>query len=65
MSVALATVSGMELRNGVYSSQTRADDAEDILRLARRIEAATDDPQIKADAQKIVRLARDLEDELR
>ncbi|NYF16009.1 hypothetical protein HDC37_000823 [Microbacterium sp. AK009] len=55
----------MELRNGVYSSQTRADDAEDILRLARRIEAATDDPQIKADAQKIVRLARDLEDELR
>lgn len=65
MSGPLATLSRMELRNGVYTSQTRADDAEDIMRLARRIEAAATDPQIKADARKIERLARDLEDELR
>jgi hypothetical protein len=55
----------MELRGGVWTSQTHADDAEDIRRIARRIEAVTTDPQVRADAQHIARLARGLEDELR
>lgn len=53
---------GMELRNGTWTSQTKARDADDIARLARRIVTKSDDPEIKNMAQKIVRLARDLAD---
>ncbi|WP_159448805.1 hypothetical protein [Demequina sp. NBRC 110053] len=52
----------MEKRNGVWTSQTREDDARDIASLARRIAESTDDPQVKEWAEKIRRLARDLED---
>lgn len=54
----------MELRNGVYTSQTRADDARDIKKCAKKILEQTGDPTIRRLAEKIVRLARDLEDEL-
>lgn len=53
---------GMEPRNGAWTSQTKARDADDIASLARRIVTITNDQEIKNMAQKIVRLARDLTD---
>ncbi|WP_027497468.1 hypothetical protein [Rhodococcus sp. JG-3] len=53
---------GMELRNGTWTSQTKARDVDDIASLARRIVAKSDDQQIKNMAQRIIRLARDLND---
>jgi hypothetical protein len=54
----------MEERNGVWTSQTRKDDAGDIKSLARRISERTDDEQIAEWAERIRRLARDLEQDL-
>lgn len=53
---------GMELRNGTWTSQTKARDVDDIEGLARRIVTESDNQEIKNLAQKIVRLARDLND---
>jgi len=55
---------GMEKRNGVWTSQTFAGDASSIRRLAAEIEGATNDPSIREKAQRIQRLARDLESDL-
>jgi hypothetical protein len=52
----------MEKRNGAWTSQTRAGDARDIRSLAEKIAQRTDDNQILEWAQRIKRLARDLED---
>lgn len=56
--------SGMEKRNGTWTSQTRSRDAGDIKRLAFEIEKLSDDPQIREKAQRIIRKARDLENDL-
>ena len=53
---------GMELRSGTWTSQTKARDVDDIESLARRIVTKSDDQEIKNMAQKIVLLARDLND---
>lgn len=55
----------MEKRNGVWTSATRASDAEDISRYAKKIYQRADDPEIQKLAKKIRRLADDLERELR
>jgi hypothetical protein len=75
LSVAMATVrkgwglsvdpprrsrSGMELRNGVYTSQTRKRDAEDIEQLAKKLLSETDPEAICRGLEKIKRIARDL-----
>jgi hypothetical protein len=54
----------MELRNGVWTSRAKADDARKIKRLAKRIIEASTDPAITEDARKILSLARDLERDL-
>lgn len=55
----------MEKRNGVWSSQTKADDARDIQRWARKILTTSTDPEIQRLAKKIKSAADDLERELR
>lgn len=55
----------MEMRNGVWSSKTKASDADDIQRWARKILQTTTDPEIERLAKKIKRAAEDLERELR
>jgi len=55
----------MELRNGVYSSHTKAHDAADIEKWAKKIIEATTDPEIERLAKKIKSAASDLERELR
>ncbi|MFG2447535.1 hypothetical protein ACGFQG_32115 [Nocardia fluminea] len=55
----------MEKRNGVWSSQSKASDADDIQRWARKILNATTDPEIERLAKKIKRAAEDLERDLR
>ncbi|MGN8245285.1 hypothetical protein ACTHAM_002404 [Cellulomonas soli] len=52
----------MEMRNGVWTSQTRADDARDIERWARKIIERTNDAEVKQLAERIKRSARDLQD---
>ena len=54
-------MSGMEMRNGAWTSQTRARDASDIERLALDALARTSDPEIHDALKRIARLARDLE----
>lgn len=54
----------MELRNGVYTSQSRADDARDIVRFAKKIREKTVDTEIEGWAKRIIRIADDLEREL-
>lgn len=58
-------MSGMEKRGGAWTSQTKADDARVIRRLAEAILDRDVDPDTRSDAQRITRLARDLEHELR
>ncbi|MEW1738818.1 hypothetical protein AB0346_22985 [Nocardia beijingensis] len=55
----------MEMRNGVWSSQTRADDVRDIQRWAKKITTTSTDPEVQRLAEKIRRAADDLERELR
>lgn len=52
----------MELRNGVYSSWTKKDDLELIIRLARKIKNGEEDPIDHA--SRIERLAWELIEEL-
>jgi len=56
--------SGMEKRNGAWTSQTRADDARAIRRLAEEIELLSSEPEVRVRATNIRRLARDLEGDL-
>lgn len=53
----------MELRNGAWTSQTRANDCAEIIRLARKIRNKSGDAESLA--RKIERIASDLERELR
>lgn len=53
----------MEMRNGVYTSQGKSDDCDEIARLARRIQEHNGDP-IKL-ARRIESLASQLAHELR
>ena len=55
----------MELRNGTWTSQTKANDAQDIQKWARRIIQKTTDPEIERLAKRIKSAADDLERELR
>jgi hypothetical protein len=54
----------MELRNGVYTSQTRKSDAEDIERIAARLLKETDLNIIHQGLEKIRRAARELASDL-
>jgi hypothetical protein len=57
-------MSGMEMRDGVWTSQTRARDASDIERLALDALARTSDPEIHDALKRIVDLAGRLRREL-
>jgi len=57
----LSSMGNMEMRGGAWTSQTKADDARDIVRLAKKIIERTDDPQVKELAEKIKRKASDIE----
>ena len=54
-------VPAMETQRGAWTAGTPADDVRDIARLACGIARRSSDPTILADAQRITRLARDLE----
>jgi hypothetical protein len=54
----------METQRGAWTGGNRADDVRDIARLACGIARRASDPTILADAQRITRLARDLEYDL-
>ena len=51
----------MEIRGGAWTSQTKADDARDIVRLAKKIIEQTNDQEVKELAEKIRRKASDIE----
>ena len=54
----------MEMRNGVWTSEGKADDARKIRRLAEAIADRTTDADVKANALQIIKRARDLEHDL-
>lgn len=54
---------GMDLRRGVWTSQTRAGDCRRIVKLAKQIREIGD-PAVIALAKRIERLALDLERDL-
>ena len=55
----------MDMRNGTWTSQTKARDAQDIQSWARKIIEMTTDPEIERLARKIKSTAGNLERDLR